>query len=698
MNQSSQSEGGRLERLLRPRSLAVFGGAQAAAVVAQSRKMGFAGDIWPVHPTHAEVGGYPCFRSVAELPGAPDVAFVGVNRRLTIDVVCELAARGAGGAVCFASGFREAQSEDEDAAGLEDALLAAAGAMPILGPNCYGLINYLDGALLWPDQHGGKRLERNGRGVALIMQSSNMAINATMQARGLPISYMVTVGNQAQISLAEVASGLLDDDGVSCLGLHIEGIGDIRAFEALAAKSRRLGKPIVAIKVGRSPQAQAAALSHTASLAGADAAADALLARLGIARVHSLPTLLESLKLLHVHGALSSFDVTSLSCSGGEASMVADAALATRLRFSPFDQELQGRVKATLGPLVTVANPLDYHTFIWNDEAAMTETFAAVLTGNFALGCLILDYPRIDRCDPADWQTTERAFAAALARTGAKGAIVTSLPENMPEERAATLIVQGIAPLAGIDEAMAAAEAAAVIGAAWRRTPAVPLALPRHGGCKRTNILDEAEGKRLLSLAGLTIPDGRRVIDAQEAAAAADALGYPVALKVLGIAHKTEAGAVRLGLDSHQAVLEAAFQLAGLGHGLLVERMVEGTVAELIIGVTRDPVVGLLLTIGSGGILVELLDDAVSLLLPATDADLRSALDTLKCAPLLAGYRGRPAADYEAAVAAIRAIADFAVAHVATLVELDVNPLIVGRSGQGAYAADVLLHMEDSDD
>ncbi|TIX78559.1 MAG: acetate--CoA ligase family protein, partial [Mesorhizobium sp.] len=199
----------KLERLLRPRTIAVFGGAQAAAVVAQSIKMGFAGEIWPVHPTKEKVAGRKAYRSVADLPAAPDAAFVGVNRHLTIEVVKALAERGAGGAVCFAAGFLETEAYDEDGERLQAELVAAAGQMPIIGPNCYGLINYADGALLWPDQHGGIRLAEGGRGVAIITQSSNIAINMTMQKRGLPIAFLMTAGNQAQTGLSEMALGLI---------------------------------------------------------------------------------------------------------------------------------------------------------------------------------------------------------------------------------------------------------------------------------------------------------------------------------------------------------------------------------------------------------------------------------------------------------------------------------------------------------
>ena len=200
-----------LSRLLRPRSVAVIGGgAWAAQVIGQSRRMGYDGAIWPVHPKATEVAGVAVFAGLADLPGPPDAAFIGINRYATIDTVGELAAMGAGGAVCFASGFAEAMAEDAAGGDLQAALVAAGGEMPILGPNCYGLINALDGALLWPDQHGCERVER---GVAILTQSSNIAINLTMQRRALPLAYVVTLGNAAQTGQAAVAAARLAAGG-----------------------------------------------------------------------------------------------------------------------------------------------------------------------------------------------------------------------------------------------------------------------------------------------------------------------------------------------------------------------------------------------------------------------------------------------------------------------------------------------------
>jgi acyl-CoA synthetase (NDP forming) len=694
---STPKPGGRLERLLRPRSIAVFGGSQAAAVVRQCLKMGFAGDIWPVHPTKAEVEGIRTFRSVAELPAAPDAAFVGVNRFLTIEVIAALAERGAGGAICFASGFLEAGHDDADGERLQAELVAAAGAMPVIGPNCYGLINYADGALLWPDQHGGQRLAPDRRGVAIITQSSNIACNLTMQKRGLPVAFLMTAGNQAQTGLSEMALGLIEDERVSCLGLHIEGFDTVDGFEKLAARARELNKPIVAMKVGRSEQARKATISHTASLAGSDAASDAFLKRLGIARVDTIPSLLETLKLLHAVGPLPGFTLSSMSCSGGEASVMADSAEGRRLSFPALTPEHYARIKSTLGAFVAVANPLDYHTFIWNDEPAMTATFTAMASGGFDLNMLVLDFPRNDRCSDADWWPTVSAFEAALKANGASGAVVASMSENLTEEHAADLFARGIVPLQGIAEAMDATEAAAFIGEAWARPVAAAVGrdtdAPRSGnrpeGGKAT--LDEAAAKSLLRDAGLAVPVGRRAASVAEAIAVAEALGYPVALKALGVAHKSELGAVRLNLRTGEEVGPAASALLPLGFGLYVEKMVSGGVAELIVGVTSDPLFGPVMTIGTGGVLVELLKDSATLLLPAARGEVEAALKGLKMYPLLQGYRGRASADVGAAVDAIIAISGFALHHADAIEELDINPLIVCGEGQGAWIADALL-------
>ena len=679
-----------LTRLLQPKRIAVVGGQAAARVAEQCQRLGFGGEVWPVHPRHERVAGLPAFASVATLPAAPDAAFVGVNRTTAVDVVRALRERGAGGVVCYASGFREAA----EGADLQDALLAAAGAMPLVGPNCYGCLNLLDGVALWPDQHGATKLAPGQHGVGIVTQSSNIAISMTMQRRGLPIAHLITAGNQAQLGVADLAAALLADPRVSAVGVHVEGFDDLQAWERLAAKARQQRIPLVALTVGRTRLGQTLALSHTASLAGNAAGTDALLARLGIGNSPSIAAFLEALKVLHVHGPLPGRRLGSMSCSGGEAGLMADAVAETALTLPPLG-EAAAAVKEAVHPLVTVSNPLDYHTFAWGDAAALRGTFSAFARGPFDVAALVLDLPRADRCDAADWHITLNAFETAMADVAVAGAVIATLPENLPEAEAASLIDHGIAPLGGVGEALAAIDCAAAIGEAWAQSPAPPLLIVRQlppSESPRIKQVDEASAKAQMAAYGVAVPLGHSASTAAEAAAIAEQLAAPVAVKALGVAHKTERGAVRFPLECPKAIAAAAQDLLPLGNGqVLVERSVEGVVAELIVGVTRDPALGLLLTIGSGGTLVELMQDSATLLLPTTATAIEKAIAGLRCAPLLRGYRGRPCANEAAVVAAIQAIATFAAAHQETLAELDVNPL--AATADGAIALDAFLRV-----
>jgi acyl-CoA synthetase (NDP forming) len=515
-----------------------------------------------------------------------------------------------------------------------------------------------------------------------------------MQRRGLPLAYVLTLGNQAKVGLSTCIAALVDDPRVSAIGLHIEGIDDVAAFDAAARQALAAKKPIVALKTGRSAAGAALALSHTASLAGSDDAMTAFLQRLGIARVGSLPVLLETLKLLHAGGPLAGRAVVSLSCSGGEASLMADAAEGRRLSFRPFDEAQQARVRATLGELVTVSNPLDHHTFIWNQPDQLRATFSVVLACGFDLALLLLDLPRADRCDPADWQVSLDAWRDARDLTGARAAVLATLPECLPESLAERLVADGIAPLAGIEEALQAAEAAANIGAAQRAGMPTPL-LPAGPLVGEPATLDEWEGKRLLGRYGLAHPGGKCVTTPAAAVAAAEMLGFPVVVKAVGraVPHKSELGAVALNLRDAAAVEGAARRMVGLGEAILVEPMVQDGVAELIVGISRDPQLGLCLIVGTGGVLVALLNDRALLLLPTTAEAVRAAILSLRLAPLLDGFRGRPSGDLDAAVQAVLAVARCAEAHAERLAELDVNPLIVRSAGRGAVAADALVRL-----
>ena len=657
----------RLDRLLRPRHIAVLGAGWGLNVIEQCRKMGFEGPVWPVHPTKEQIGGLKAYPSLADLPDAPDATFIGVNRFATIDVVAELAAMGAGGAICFASGWTEAGEPD-----LQDKLVAAAGDMPILGPNCYGVINYLDGALLWPDQHGGVRVEK---GVALVSQSSNIVINLGMQQRGLPVAYVACLGNAAVVGLAELTGALLEDPRVTAVGLYIEGIDDAPAFAALAEKARAMGKGVVAIKSGKTELSRTAAASHTASLAGGGAASSAFLRQIGVAEVNTPSELIETLKIFHVHGPQIGARLCSLSCSGGEAGLVADLAAPFGLEFPPVPQPTHDRLFAVLGEIPTISNPLDYHTFIWGDGPKTTEVFSAMLEA-YDAGIYIIDAPRADRCDPSGYDPAFRAIIEAQKAVGRPAFPVASMAENFGEGRVQAMMEEGVCALLGLETALAAIRAAQTPAgvAGWRPVPALP---PREA-----RMLTEAEGKALLASAGVAVPGSVSGATLAEVAGKVR-FSAPYALKGLGFAHKAEAGAVRLGLTS----LEGQTEMPGAS-GYLVEEMVTGAVAEVLLGLRRDPVYGVSLTLGMGGVTAEVLADTVTLVLPVTEAQVLEAARGLRLWPLLDGYRGRPKADMGAVAAMAVRLGALMLAD-ESLEEIEINPVMVRE--QGAVAVDALV-------
>ena len=675
-----------LRRLLSPQNVVVIGGGVwGRSVIEQCQKLGFEGKIFAVHPTAETLAGVPTYRSVSDLPNAPDAAFIGVNRIATIEQVRTLSARGAGGAVCFASGFLETKDEDADGAALQSALIEAAGVMPIIGPNCYGFVNYLDRFCLWPDQHGGRAVDT---GVAIVTQSSNIMINLSMQQRGLPIAYALTAGNQAQTSLAALGRAVLDDPRVTALGLYIEGIGDLKDFENLARHASTLNKAIVALKVGWSEQAQQATISHTASLAGSATSADALLARLGVARVNSLAEMVEALKILHQVGPLAGKRLVSASCSGGEASLMADTAHRQQngVVFPALNQTQRDGLRSVLGEKVALANPLDYHTYVWGNLPAMADVYSAILDAPIDFGIIVVDFPRADRCDGAAWDYVIEAAQIAQKRTSKAVALLASLPENMPEDRALQIAKAGLVPLCGLEVGLAAIASVASVHPV---PEASVIAAPRL--CQ-THILDEVESKAILAEYGVDLP--HFIVVAQGSLPETLPFSYPVVLKAIGENHKSEMGGVIIGL-SNRAKLEIAM-LEMDQPRYIIEELITDPIAELLVGIVGDQMHGYVLTLAAGGVLTELLRDSVSLSLPVNQIDILAALQRLKLAPMLAGYRGKPAVDKAALVRAVLAMQACVLDRRTSLAEIEINPLIL--TSKSAVAVDALIRIGENAD
>jgi acetyl-CoA synthetase len=674
---------GNLQRLLQPRHIAFIGGEKAALAMAQCLAAGFAGEVWPVNPGRAQMAGCPCYPTVAELPAPPDAAFIAVPKEATVAVVEDLAAIGAGGCVCYAAGFAELGAEG---AALQDRLVAAAGQMALIGPNCYGLLNYLDGVALWPDLHGGCWVEQ---GVAIVSQSGNIALNLTMNQRSVPLAYVISVGNQAVTGIGDCIEALIADPRVAAIGLYIEGWSDLAGFSRAAAAALSKGVPLVALTAGSSEVGRRLALSHTASLAGETTLAQAVFRRLGIFQVNSLPSFMEALKFLALNGPLDGNRLMLMTCSGGEAALVADLAEPRGLELAELNEPQTRALRRQLPDFATVSNPLDYNTGIWGDPVALEACFATMMAGESDATLLVLDTPKADLAGCEDWDQPITAMIGARARHGRPAAVACSLPELLHEPARARMAAHGVVPLHGLDEAVTALAGAVWYGRRCLELKGRALALPGPAALPgEARVLDEWDSKQALKAAGVLVPMGRQTT-AREAPDVAAELGFPVALKALGVAHKTEAGAVALGLEDQAAVAAAADRLAAQSERLLVESMVSGVVAELLVGVEHDPQFGLALVIGAGGELVELIDDTATLLLPTDRAAVAEAVESLKVCRLLAGYRGRPKGDMAAVIQAVLAIAGFAQEHRHELLELDVNPLLV--LPEGVVAADALL-------
>jgi len=675
-----------LRRLLQPRTVAVFGGDSAVAVVRQCQAIGYAGEIWAVNPKRTDLAGVPCVASIDDLPGIPDASFVAAPPQASLQIIAELSARGAPGAVCFASGFAEAGAEGEK---LQAQLLAAAGDMAVIGPNCHGFLNYLDGVALWPDEHGGQRAQR---GVAMITQSGNIALNLTMQQRSVDFSYVISIGNNSTLGLHEYIDMLLGDSRVSAIALHIEGIQDIAGFSAAAIRALQQGVPIVALKTGRSSLGAEITMSHTGSLAGSDRLYSALFERVGVARCDTVPQFLETMKFLSIVGPLHDNSMGSMSCSGGEASLVADYAERLGVDMPALTASSTTQLQALLGARVNVANPLDYHLYIWGNYPQLHACFAKFLSNEFACTLLVLDYPPHAGADQSNWKITEQALIDAVRDTGQRAVVVASLPETLPIDVRQRLAAAGIAPMQGIEDCIFAVRAAAKIGVAKANIANIRAVLAQTELRGEAQSMDEVASKSALAEHGVTIPVGK-VCKASETVVAATTIGYPVVLKAVSdeLAHKSEAGAVMVGLANAAAVRDATASMAANFDRFLVEAMARPMVAELIVGVSRDASFGLSLLVGTGGTMVELLDDTASLLLPASRDDIAAAIRSLKIARILNGYRGGLVGDMDAVLDAIEAIANFAIANEGRLLELDVNPLLV--TPDAAIAVDAFIRV-----
>ena len=502
----SQTIRDNLKRMLAPRHVAFVGGRSMARALKRCAEGGYPGQMWLVNPQHESLEGVPCVRSVADLPCGPDAVFIATNRDLTLTCVAELAAIGTGGAICYASGFAETGAEG---LALQQQLLEAAGDMALLGPNCYGLLDYLHSCALWPVAHGGKAVEK---GVAVLTQSGNFAYNLSMSDRSLPVAYMASVGNQAQLGVAELMDVLLDEPRVTAIGLHLEGLKNVPGFARAAHKALEKGVPIIALKTGVSQIGAELALSHTSSLSGSDALYDALFARLGVIRVSGPVSFVETLKAVACGNLPAGNSLIALACSGGDAGLIADYAERNELALPKLDAGQTGELAQVLPSYANLVNPLDFTTAIWGDGEALNRMLDSALRTEADAAMLVLDYPAEFTGERKECDLLLDLYCKALERHGKTGFVTSAFPELLPAHARERMHEQGVAALQGVEDGLAAwgrianyqrnRQALLALGES-ALVPLCPQALQGEG-----HLLNEWDAKQALRVFGLPTPHG----------------------------------------------------------------------------------------------------------------------------------------------------------------------------------------------
>ena len=595
---------------------------------------------------------------------------------------------GLGGAVLFASGF----GEIEEGHSYSDALDEAAGDMPYIGPNCYGFINFFDRVALWPDQAVGRVQER---GTAIISQSGTISITLMGQRRSLPVGYVISLGNQQRLAAEDLIRYCAQDSRVSAIGLYLESIKNVPAFILAVDEARRLKKPVALVKAGRSKKGQELALTHTGALAGQDALHDAFFERLGVARCEDLSTLVETLKVFHCFGPLPSNRIAVMGASGGDMAMIADSSKDHNLEFPPPPRPLKEQLRASVGERVLLDNPLDFQTATWFDLSKLNKMFETMFAADYAVTAFMVDPPDEEKSDTESFDSVIELMFEISSRHSMNTALLSSLPESLSNRMREKALASGVAPIQGLPEALQAFHHAARTSEVWSNW-SLPRCMPIIEEEFQSRIITEHEAKQMLAGVGLSVPEGK-LVSAAEAAEAAETLGFPVVLKVSSteLMHKTEQGAVALGLTSKRKVLEAVERMSALSKHFLVEKMVEDSVAEVLLGIRRDPQFGQTLVLGSGGIFTEMLEDAVPLLLPIDESMVRKTLSKLKICKLLGGWRGKPAGDTEALVHTVLAFAEFVENQFGILLDAEINPLAVRPRGRGVMLLDALIHLKE---
>lgn len=699
-----------LDTMLAPRSLALVGASPEAMItkeiVSNLKRLGFSGNLYPVNPKYTEVLGVPCFPSLAAVPGPVDCVVLGVSKKMAFAVLEDCVKAGVHSVVIPAAGF--AESGDAEDIERQERLIefASRNRIRVCGPNCEGNVS-LPGrvATMYGPLPEGLRAGR----LAVVSQSGGL-LNAIIEhghARGIGFSRLVSSGNEAVINLCDYIEYLLEDPETGVIAASIEGFKDGRRFAQLAQRALEIGKPIVALKIGRSSKGGAAAASHTGSVAGSYEIQSAVFRQFGVIPANSIDEVVETCSLL-LKGRVPSQDgVCFLQISGGATVLSADVAARKGLSVPDPSPEIEAQILKLMPGVQKIFNPFDTGV-----------GFVSLLDPTFMTRCLEIlvnderfgVYAIVGKRNGSGLLQKMLAQMIQVANKHTKAfASISTISEDIDTEQ--PLFTEGgsIAFLQDIDQGFQAIKNLIDFGRASRRhkesaaqragLPPLPEVSGLLGGAAR--VMTERAAKQVFATIGLAVTRESLARSGEEAGLLAEKIGFPVALKIESpdIPHKTEAKAIRLNLGSRAQAAAAyeevtraarAFRADATIEGVLVQEMAEAGV-EMIVGTTCDPQFGPMVMVGLGGIYVEVFRDISLRLAPVALGEAMDMIKELRSYALLSGTRGSGAADIDALAQAVVAVSRLAAEHEDRIVEIDLNPVRVYAAGNGIKVVDALI-------
>src|SRR3989449_3342736 len=695
-----------LDRLLRPRSIAIVGASERPSVsrtlVEALDGIGFRGDVYPVNPRYESLLGRRCYPSVADLPRGVDVLAFCVNHARVLEHMQPAADRGVGAAVIFDGGFAEADAEGR---ARQEAIAAICreASMALCGPNCMGVISPHVPSLVYIQAvHDPARLAGN---VGLISQSGSICIGLLTDCRRFGWSQVISSGNEAVVAAVDFLEYLVDDPATRVIAMFLETVREPERFVAALDRAADRGKPVVVLKVGRSDRTRRAISTHTGGLAGEARVFSAMLRAHRTIEVADMDELTEVIAACQAERWPRGRRLAVMTASGGQAELILDLAGTANLQLPPLAPASRAEVERVIGRIPGDGNPLD----AWGNGDFAT---------NYPHGLRVLGsdpgYDAIAFCTDGfdDQPMGSPARALDYGKTLIEGARQSAKPFYLMTMRSgvfrrdvvALLREHGIAVVGGTRAGLGAVHRIA----RWSEPLAPPRRLGGGGGAiqamqigRTRSTIHEHDAKRLLAAVGVPVVREQVVISLDDARDAAKTIGYPVALKIVSdaIPHRSDVDLVAVGLRDEFELGAAWDRLSrrvdGLGRrndvaGFLIQEMARG-ILEVFAGVSRDPDFGLVLAFGAGGVLIEALDDVALRPLPLRAGDAEGMIVETRVATLLGGFRGRPPGDVGALARALEAIGDLAWAERESLGELDVNPIVVRETGAGCVVVDALI-------